>query len=154
VNNAYIQVQLYFSGSDSYLTDGMWLASSFGFKKPTTVKLFFKGLDNQFDMFVVRDEDHGVICLSSDESDNVSMNSDGVDSDSVEDEGDDDESFGNEDGNGGSDVDDDEFGFENVGPLSWELKVTSAVASVRKMQVGVCICYNNNHLNVFCHLHL
>ncbi|KAK2422621.1 hypothetical protein QL285_033143 [Trifolium repens] len=87
-------------------------------------------------MFVVRDEDHGVICLSSDESDNVFMNSDGVDSESVDDEGDDDASFGNEDGNGGSDVDDDEFGFENVGPLSWELKVTSAVASVRKMQVG------------------
>jgi hypothetical protein len=141
VKNAYIQVQLFLSGSDSYLTDGMWLARSFGFKKPTTVELVFDGVDIHFDMFVVGQEDQGVICISSDDSDNVSANSDGVDSESVEDEGDNDESFGNEGGNNDSDGDDDTFGFENVGPLSWELNVTSVVASVEKMQVGVCILY-------------
>jgi hypothetical protein len=142
VNNKYIQVQLFLSGSDSYLTNGVWLARSFGFKKPTTVKLYFEGLDNHFDMFVVRREDQGVICISSDDSDVVSVSSDGVDSELVDDESDDDESTGNEGGNNDSDVDSDESGFENVSPLSWKLNVTSVVASVKKMQVGVCICYS------------
>ncbi|KAK2397208.1 hypothetical protein QL285_058810 [Trifolium repens] len=136
VNNKYIQVQLFLSGSDSYLTNGVWLARSFGFKKPTTVKLYFEGLDNHFDMFVVRREDQGVICISSDDSDVVSVSSDGVDSELVDDESDDDESTGNEGGNNDSDVDSDESGFENVSPLSWKLNVTSVVASVKKMQVG------------------
>jgi hypothetical protein len=137
VKNAYIQVQLFLSGSDSYMTNDMWLARSFGFKKPTTVELYFKDWDNHFDMFVVRREDEGVICISSDDSDDVSVDSDGVDSELVD--GDGDESSGNEGGNNDSDADNDELVFQNVGPHGWELNVTTVVASVKKMQVGVCV---------------
>jgi hypothetical protein len=124
------------------MTNGVWLARSFGFEKPTTVKLYFKGLDNHFDMFVVGCKDEGVICISSDDSDDVSINSDGVDSELVDDEGDADESSGNEGASNGSDAESDGSGFENVGPLGWDLNVTRVVASVKKMQVGVCVCYN------------
>jgi hypothetical protein len=98
------------------MTNGMWLARSFGFKKPTTVKLYFKDWDNHFDMFVVRREDEGVICISSDDSDDVSVDSDGVDSELVDGDDDDDESSGYEGGNSDYDADSDELGFQNVGP--------------------------------------
>jgi hypothetical protein len=141
----YIQIQLFLSGSDSYLTCGRWLADSFGFKKPTPVNLHFRGLDNHFDMTVIKDCDEEVISISSDDS-NYSLESDHVENDTVENECEENESEDDQSEGDESEVEGYTFGpFENDGIFGWELKVTPAVASLTKMQVGVnmfLIIYN------------
>jgi hypothetical protein len=101
------------------------------------VNLEFQGDDNTFEMTVVKDLDDDVICLSSDDS-HDSVDYEFVESESVENESEENESVGDESEDDDFDMAGYSFGpFRNDGRFGWELKVTSAVASVRKMQVGV-----------------